>query len=98
MSETDQDDPKPKPQRRQFRRSDGPKLSPEAAARQGKVTQLAFEKLGKDEAIAYLNLPSASLGGRPLDLATASIDGLRQIELDLANRTPGLMNANENGA
>jgi uncharacterized protein (DUF2384 family) len=73
-----------KPKRTHFRRSDRPKLTPDAAGRQGRVTKLALETLGKDEAIAYLNLASDKLGGRPLDLATASADGLAQVEQDIA--------------
>lgn len=77
-----------KPRRTHFRRSDRPKLTPDAAGRQGRVTKLALEALGKDEAIAYLNLDSVTLGGRPLDLATGSVDGLRQVEMDIASRAP----------
>jgi uncharacterized protein (DUF2384 family) len=83
------DEPEVKPRRTHFRRSDRPKLTPDAAGRQGRVTKLALEALGKDEAIAYLNLDSAKLGGRPLDLATGSADGLKQVELDIASRTAG---------
>jgi Protein of unknown function (DUF2384). len=75
-----------KPRRNYFRRSNSPKLAVDAASRQGQVTKLAFERLGgKDAAIAYLNLESDRLGGRPLDLATASAEGLAQVERDLAH-------------
>ncbi|KMS52591.1 hypothetical protein V474_23840 [Novosphingobium barchaimii LL02] len=91
MTDTeDEDSPQTKPRRTHFRRSDGPKLTPDAASRQGAVTKLAFEMLGKDGAIAYLNLDSESLGGRPLDLATASVDGLKRVESDLAARRAGV--------
>lgn len=67
-----------------FRRSNTPKLAPEKARRQGIVTRLALETLGnKDEAMAYLNSVCDRLGSRPLDLAIASADGLRQVERDL---------------
>lgn len=75
-----------KPKRTHFRRSDRPKLTPDAAGRQGRVTKLALEALGKDQAIAYLNLASDELGGRPLDLATGSADGLQRVEQDIAAR------------
>lgn len=96
MSDTEENKTQPQQPGRLFRRANTPKLTPEAAARQGTVTRLALEVLGKDEAIAYLNLASARLGGRPLDLATASADGLRQIQQDLAVIRTGSLNANEN--
>ena len=85
----------PKPTRRQmgFRRSATPKLAPDAARRQGAVTRLAFTLLGdKDRAITYLNTDHSALGGRPLDLATASEAGLSAVEQDiraLAGNAPG---------
>lgn len=89
MTETDDETPETKPRRNHFRRSDRPKLTPDAASRQGRVTKLALEMLGKDKAIAYLNLASDKLGGRPLDLATASADGLAQVEQDIAAMCAG---------
>jgi uncharacterized protein (DUF2384 family) len=86
----DEETPETKPRRTHFRRSDRPKLAPDAAGRQVRVTKLAFETLGKDGAIAYLNLASDKLGGRPLDLATASPAGLAQVELDLAAMRTGV--------
>lgn len=86
MTTADDETPEIKPKRTHFRRSDRPKLSPDAAGRQGQVTKLALQALGKEEAIAYLNLASDELGGRPLDLATASAEGLRKVEMDLATR------------
>lgn len=96
MSDTDENEIQPQKTGRPFRRANTARLTPEAAARQGAVTRLALDVLGKDEAIAYLNLISARLGGRPLDLATASTDGLRQIQQDLAAIRSGSLNANEN--
>lgn len=58
-------------------RFSGPQLSRDRAVRQGKVTHLAFSLLGgRDAAVAFLNTYNPSLGGRPLDLAMASQDGL----------------------
>ncbi len=69
--------------------SDRPKLSPDAASRQGEVTKLAFEALGgRNEAIAYLNTACARLGGRPLDLAVESADGLRRVAKAIASFKP----------
>ncbi|MFC0205708.1 hypothetical protein [Novosphingobium soli] len=84
MSNEDPDQTAPASRRPHFRRANQPKLPPDAALRQGLVTKLALQSLGKDEAIAYLNRDNAALGGRPLDLATASADGFRRVELDLA--------------
>lgn len=86
MTDIEQDEPQAEaPARRNyFRRSGSPKLAPDAASRQGHVTKMALDALGKDAAIAYLNLESPVLGGRPLDLATASVDGLRQVERHLS--------------
>lgn len=76
------DAPRPK---RMFRSSRVAKIPPEAAQRQGLVTRLALEAFGnKDAAIAYLNAESERLGGRPIALATTTVDGLRSVEQDLA--------------
>ncbi|HWI85597.1 MAG TPA: hypothetical protein VNT42_04640 [Sphingomonas sp.] len=67
------------------RRFDGPRLSPEAAARQGRASRLAFDALGQPAAvIAFLNTHDEVLGGRPLDLAIASPEGLASVERALA--------------
>lgn len=67
-----------------FRRSAKPKIPADAARRQGDVTRLALSTLGsKEEAMAYLNLERAELGGRPLDLATSTAEGLKLVERDL---------------
>ncbi|SFG03307.1 Protein of unknown function [Novosphingobium sp. CF614] len=85
MSDTDEETSRPPAKNNYFRRSNKPKLPPDAARRQGLVTKLALETLGnKEEAIAYLNLDSIRLGGRPLDLAISTVEGFRQVELDLA--------------
>ena len=57
-------------------RAAGPRLSPDAARRQGEVTNLAFMLLGgRDAAIEFLNNPDGRLGGRPIDVAIASAEG-----------------------
>lgn len=66
-----------------------PRLSAEEAARQGRATQLAFATFGNSEgAIAFLNTQDDALGGRPLDLAIASPEGLAAVEGALARRAP----------
>lgn len=86
MTDTD-DAPKPKPKR--MRWSDRPKLSPDAAGRQGRVTKLALETLGRDAAIAYLNADCGNLGGRPLDVAMESAEGFGRVERDLQAKVAG---------
>lgn len=68
------------------RRARGPKIAPIArdeARRQGSVTTLAFLVLGRERAIAFLNDEHPALGGRPLALATASVDGLARVEAEI---------------
>lgn len=68
-----------------YKRSTKPKLPLEAARRQGTITRIALETLGgKEEAMAYLNVEQAQLGGRPIDLATATAEGFRRVEQDLS--------------
>lgn len=67
------------PRAMRFRRS-GSGLSADAARRQGEVTHLAFLALGgRDAAVEFLNLPDSSLGGRPLDIAIASVEGAAKV-------------------
>ena len=62
-----------------------PRLAPYAAARQGLVSRLAFETLRQPAVvIAFLNTHDAALGGRPIDLAIASEDGLLSVKRALA--------------
>ena len=62
-------------------RSAAPKLDPDSARRQGAITHLAFLQLGgREPAIAFLNEPHPSIGGRPLDVATQSEEGYRSVE------------------
>ncbi|KRA84377.1 antitoxin Xre/MbcA/ParS toxin-binding domain-containing protein [Altererythrobacter sp. Root672] len=67
-----------------FRKSAAtPRLERESAVRQGHIARLAFQLLGKDRAIAFLNTEHAALGGRPLDLATLSDEGRNSVEAEL---------------
>jgi uncharacterized protein (DUF2384 family) len=67
-----------------------PKTTPiphDQAARQGEITRLAFLLLGRERAIAFLNTDHEALGGRPLDLATASEAGRASVEAELGRMT-----------
>jgi len=58
-----------------------PRLAPDEAVRQGLVSRLAFDKLRQPAAvIAFLNTHDVALGGRPIDLAIASREGLLSVE------------------
>lgn len=50
-------------------------MSREEARRQGAITHVAFQLLGKERAIAYLNTPHADDGAHPLAQATRSDAG-----------------------
>jgi hypothetical protein len=77
-----------KPEFKRFRkRFDTVRLSPEAAARQGKAATAAFLALkDRDAMIAFLNTHDDALGGRPIDLAVESDEGLKTVEAALAAR------------
>lgn len=64
-------------------------------ARQGGVSSLAFQILGEEAAIAFLNAEYAGLGGRPLALATQSPEGdaLVRAELERLGGPPAASNA-----
>lgn len=66
-----------------FRKTSAQRLAPDHAKRQGEITQLAFLLLGREAAIAFLNTSHADLGGRPLDLATASDAGRNSVEAEI---------------
>lgn len=66
--------------RQSGRFSSGPRLSPEQAARQGRISQIVIARLGATAAIDFLNGYDEKLGGRPLELAIDSVEGLRAVE------------------
>jgi len=78
--------PAGKPEYKRFRRRfDTVRLSPEAAARQGKAATLAFEKFRDSAAVvAFLNTHNDAVGGRPIDLAVESPEGLAAVTALLA--------------
>jgi hypothetical protein len=65
------------------KREHRPRLAADHARRQGEITRLALLLLGRDAAIAFLNSAHAGLGGRPLDLATASDEGRNRVEAEI---------------
>ena len=83
QSETDtaDDPPKTKSFRKKFTAA---RLPEDIAVRQGRVATMAFLKLGREGATAFLNTFDETLGARPLDLAMASDDGLRAVEQAIA--------------
>jgi uncharacterized protein (DUF2384 family) len=67
--------------KRFYKRSTISRLAPEQIERQGRISRLAFETLRQPaEAITFLNTHHALLGGRPIDLAIASPEGLLDVE------------------
>ena len=75
------EDAKPKPHTQRFRRaSNAINLTPDQRRRQASAMQLAWAKLGSKEAVmAFFNEHSDTLGGRPLDLAVDSDEGLNGV-------------------
>ncbi len=78
----------PKPKTVRFRRAyTTVRLTPDQASRQGQVATSAFRHFGgRDAAMAFLNGHDDALGGRPLDLAIASVDGLEAVEAAMQAR------------
>jgi hypothetical protein len=75
------------PNRRQFRSSFGrPRPSADSLERQSRVALLAWNLLGGDSAIQFLNSHDDALGGRPLDLAVANPIGCEAVEQAITAR------------
>ena len=65
---------------RRFRAPFGqPRLSAEAATRQGTAVRLALGALPAADVTSFLNTEHSELGGRPIDLAVASDEGLAAV-------------------
>jgi uncharacterized protein (DUF2384 family) len=65
-----------------------PRLSEQEAERQGRVSNIALQILGgSGAAIDFLNTHDEALGGRPLDIAIASEEGLDAVKRVLDERT-----------
>ena len=69
-----------------FRRNrQGPVLSRDESARQGRAVRVAQAALGDVEAVrTFLNCHHPALDARPIDLAVASDDGLARVEAAIA--------------
>lgn len=65
------------------------------AARQGGITALAFQILGKAAAIGFLNSEHAELGGRPIALATQSLSGEASVRAELERLAPAALPATQ---
>jgi hypothetical protein len=77
------------PSRKPFRKKfTTVRLAPEAVERQSRITMIAWNALGSEAAIAFLNSYSELLEGRPLDLAVASAAGFAAVEHEIVARTP----------
>ena len=55
-------------------------LSSDEVAREGRIIRLAMDRLGAAAARTFLNTPDPLLGGRPLQIATASREGADAVE------------------
>lgn len=58
-------------------------LEHDRALRQGRISRCAFDALGREHAIAFLNTDNTSLGGQPLAIATASVDGEEMVAREI---------------
>lgn len=78
--------------RRRFRGAVRSKLAPEVIARQSRVALLAFQRFpDREAALAFLNSVDEALGGRPIDIASASEAGAERIAATLRERDPAAM-------
>ena len=77
-----------KPEFKRFRaKFNALKLTPDQANRQGQVARNAWAALGDREAVMqFLNTHDEALGGRPLDLAVESAEGLSAVERAMTER------------
>ncbi len=79
----------PKPARKPFRKFPTVRPTPEQMARQARIAGRAWAVLGdRDAVMAFLNTHHDALGGRPIDLALASDEGLEQVERVMATHAP----------
>ena len=78
-----------KPQTKRFRRRfDAVRLSPDQATRQGEAATAAWIAFkDRDAMVAFLNTHDDDLGGRPIDLAVESVEGLATVKQALAARS-----------
>lgn len=91
----------PAPKRKTFvPRSSIDRLPVDAAVRQGRATSLAFTTFGGlGPALAFLNTHDDALGGRPIDLAVASANGLEAVSAAIrAKASPSPVVTAEDGS
>lgn len=79
--------PAAQPTMMRFRRANLPRMEKGSAQRQGDVARLAFEVLGREAALVFLNTEHAALGGRPIDLAVVSDEGRASVIAELERLT-----------
>lgn len=73
---------------RLFKKNSVAFLSQEQVERQGRAARLACDTFPQaGAAMSFLNDFDAQLGGRPIDLAVASAEGLRAVEQAIAARS-----------
>lgn len=80
-----------RPGRPKFRKSafHAPRLSPEQVSRQGAIAARAWSAFkDRERVLAFLNGHDETLGGRPLDVAIASDEGLEAVTLVIAGSVP----------
>lgn len=65
-------------------------LEHDRALRQGRISHRAFDALGRENAIAFLNTDNTRLGGQPLAIATASVDGEERVAREIERLTSAL--------
>lgn len=82
--------PQEKPHTRRFRPTGGSaRPEPALVARQATAAALAYRVFGSAEgARHFLNGVDESLGGRPIDVAGRSVEGLRQVSDALRRDAP----------
>jgi hypothetical protein len=69
-----------------FKKSTAPRLTREEMIRQGRIVNVAQAALADLASVrAFLNSHHEGLGGRPIDLAVASDDGLAAAEAAIAH-------------
>jgi len=74
--------------RTRFRAARRTSTAPEVLARHSRVALLAFQAFeSRAEALQFLNSEKPALGGRPIDIAGASEEGVERVLAALASRT-----------
>lgn len=75
-----------------------PRLAPAEAMRQGLAARYAWEAFGERErCLTFLNRPHPTLAARPIDIATASDEGLAAVRSVLAESASSNMDQGSTG-